>query len=463
MRREKLIGVLAIVATFLFAGCSGSVETGPVPTITPRPAMTQAPTPTPIVVVEQPVEGEVVETESVYDTKKFKEYYESENKLPELDEAYKDLFAIGIDALVIDVTEAERQEVLKTQFNSLSVKSDLSPKGIMDYETSKASADKTRIALDFSGADVILKFAQENNIPVRGPKLITNELPEWAFTKDFDSAQVTETTKENGTVTKTIEYASPEVIKARMENYIKDVITYCNTNYPGLIVSWDVLDDVVFPGDNHQLKYRSTSYWHQGMGEEYIMDACRMARKYATADQKLFFSQDNLDETQTLNPSMVLIEKLMAENLIDGIAIQAHYAPNAPNVFALEDMFKKLAGTGLELHITEFYVDSNEGTVTDKDKTAEEMLTRVAKRYKNIMTSFVNMEEKKSYDIISITLEGLSDDTSSLNEPKEYIDIATGETVFGVESVSFPYLFDSEFLVKDTFFAMLGDVSIKGY
>ncbi len=463
MRRAKFIGALTIVATFLFAGCSGSVETGPVPTITPRPTVTPAPTPTPVVVVEQPGEGDVVEAESVYDTKKFKEYYESENKLPELDEAYKDLFVIGIDALVIDVTEEARQEVLKSQFNSLSVKSDLSPNTIMDYEASKVATDKTHIALNFSAADVILKFAQENNIPVRGPKLITNEVPEWAFTKDLDRAQVTETKNADGSVTKTIEYASADVIKARMENYIKDVITYCNTNYPGLIISWDVLDDVIFPGDNHELKYRTSSYWYQGIGEEYMAEACRIARKYATADQKLFFSQDNLDETLTLTPSLKLIETLKAEKLLDGIAIQAHYAPNGPNVFAIEDMFKKLAQTELELHITEFYVDSNEGTVTDKDKTKEEMLERVTKRYKNVMSTFVSMEEKKSYDIISITFEGLSDDTSSLNDPKEYIDIATGETMFGVESESFPYLFDSEFTVKDTFFATLGDVSIKGY
>ena len=463
MRKGKLAGLAACAALLLFAGCSGSVEVGPVPTITPRPAVTPAPISTPGVVVEQPGEGDGVEAVSVYETKNFKEYYEKENKLPELDEAYKDLFLIGIDALVIDVMDEERQAVLKEQFNSLSVKGDLSPKNIMDYETSKVATDKTRIALNFSGADVILKFAQENNMIVRGPKSITNEMPEWAFTKDLDRGQVTETTNADGTVTKTIEYASADVIMARMENYIKDVITYCNTNYPGLIVCWDVLDDVIQPGEGHELKYRSTSYWHQGIGEEYIVEACRIARKYAEPDQKLFFSQDNLDEAQTLTPSLVLIDTLKAENLIDGVAIQAHYTPNGPNVFNMEDMFKKLAATGLELHITEFYADSNEGTVDDRDKTVEELIARGTKRYKNLMTTFVNMETNKSYDIVSITFEGLTDDTSSLNEPKEYYDEISGEKMFGVKVESYPYLFDSEFKVKDAFFAALGDKSIKGY
>lgn len=465
MRRKRLVSLVAIAAAFLFAGCSGSVEIGPVPTITPRPAVTLAPTPTPVVEVDQPVEGsgDAVEEVSVYETKNFKEYYEKENKLPELDEAYKDLFLVGIDALVIDVMDEQRQAVMKEQFNSISVKGDLSPNNIMDYETSKVATDKTRIALNFSGADVILKFAQENNIPVRGPKLITNEVPEWAFTKDLNRAQVVETTNADGTTTTTIEYASPDVIMARMENYIKDVITYCNTNYPGVIVSWDVLDDVISPGERHELKYRSSSYWHQGIGEEYILEACRMAKKYATPEQKLFFSQDGLDENLTLTPSLVLIDKLKAEKLIDGVAIQGHYTPNSPNVFDMEDMFKKLAATGLELHITEFYVDTNTGDMGDQDLTTEELIARGVKRYKALMTNLVNYEQKKGYDIVSITFEGLTNDTSSLNEPKEYFDEVSGERLFGVKLESYPYLFDAELNVMDAFFAALCDKSIKGY
>lgn len=462
MRKGKIAGTVAVVAMLLFAGCSGSVEHGPVPTITPRPTVTPAPTPTPGAVVEQPGEGDTVETVNVYETKQFKEYYEKENKLPELDEAYKDLFLIGIDALVIDVTDEARQAVVKEQFNSISVKGDLSPNNIMDYETSKVATDKTHIALNFTGADVILKFAQENNIPVRGPRLITHEVPEWAFTKDLDRAQVTETTNEDGTVTKTIDYASPDVIAARMENYIKDVITYCNTNYPGVVVSWDILDDPINSAETNDAKVRS-NYWYQGIGEAYYVTACQLARKYATADQKLFLSQIDLHLAATQKPALVMINSLKDQKLIDGVAIQGHYNPNVPNVFDMDDMFKKLAATGMELHVTEFYVDTNTGDMGDFDLTPEELIARGVKRYKALMTNLVNYEQKKGYDIVSITFEGLSDDTSYLNEPKEYFDEVSGERMFGVKLESYPYLFDTEFKVKEAFFAALGDKSIKGY
>ncbi len=467
MKREKLIGFFAVAVAFLFAGCSGSVETGPVPTITPRPAVTLAPTPTPAVVEQQPGEsgqpGETTETQTVYDTKKFKEYYEKENKLPELDEAYKDLFTVGIDALQIDITDAKRQAIIKNQFNTISVKEDLSPNVLMDYEASAASGDLTRISLDFSGADVILKFAQENNIPVRGPKLITNETPAWAFTQNFSEAQVVTTTAEDGTETTTIEYASADVMWARMENYIKDVINYCNTNYPGLVISWDVLDDVISANQGQAQNYRTDSQWYQTLGDTYMVKACEFARKYATADQKLFFSQDGLDENTVQKSSLDLIAILKDAKVIDGVAIQAHYNPNGPNVFALEGMFKAIGETGLEVHLTEFHVDSNEGSVGDNDLTPEELLARCAKRYKNLMTTICNSETKKGYDIVNITVEGLTDDTSSLNQPKDYVDIVTGEKMHGVQKISYPYFFDADLNVKDNFFAMMGDATIKGY
>ena len=194
-----------------------------------------------------------------------------------------------------------------------------------------------------------------------------------------------------------------------------------------------------------------------------MVKACEFARKYATADQKLFFSQDGLDENAVQKSSLDLIAILKDAKVIDGVAIQAHYNPNGPNVFALEGMFKAIGETGLEVHLTEFHVDSNEGSVGDNDLTPEELLARCAKRYKNLMTTICNSETKKGYDIVNITVEGLTDDTSSLNQPKDYVEIVTGEKMHGVQKISYPYFFDADLNVKDNFFAMMGDATIKGY
>lgn len=460
MRRKNIIGLLAIAATFLFAGCSGSVEIGPVPTITPRPTVTPAPTPTPVVVVQEG--GEEVEEVSVYETKKYKEYYETENKLPQLKTAYEDVFTVGMDVLLIDVMDEERAAIIKEQFNTISIKQDFVAENIMDYETAKVSEDKTHIPLNFTAADVILKFAKENNIAVIGPRIISETVPDWAFTKDLDRNQVIETVGEDGTTTKTIEYADAEVMTLRMENYIKDIITYCNTNYPGVVVSWEILDDPILSGETNDLKYRSHN-WMKVIGEDYAVKACEFARKYATADQKLILSQDGLDETNTLKPSLALINLLKDQGLIDGIGIQAHYSPTSPSVFNMQDMMKALNDTGLELHFTEFNVDSNEGGRGDLDKTEEERFLRGVKRNKALMTSIVNFELKDNYDIKSITFESLTNDNANLNQAKEYIDHLTLEVKYGVQVESYPSMFDEDLNVLDVFFAILQDVSIKSY
>lgn len=463
MRKGKFVCLLAATAAFLLMGCSGSVETGPVPTITPRPTVTPAPTPTPVVIVETPGTGEEEEKkETVYDTKKFKEYYETEKKLPQLKEAYQSNFECALDVLQIDVTDEKRKELVLSQFNALGVKEDLSPKVLMDYEATRASGDLSKIVLDFSGADVILKFAQENKLTVRGPRLITADTPEWAFTKNFDEAQVTEGTDEEGKAITVIEFADPEVVTARMENYIKDVMEYCNTNYPGVVVSWQVLDDPINYSVQHAKKY-ATNNWLTGIGDDYLVKAFAQARACAAEGQKLFLSQDALDEATTLTPALALINLLKDQNLIDGIAIQAHYDVNSPNIYGMEDMMKALAATGLELHFSEFYVSSNKNSDEDLDKTDEERYQNGVKRYKNLMTRILNYEVKSGYDIISITFDGLTNDTCSLNQPAEYYDTSVGATVVGVRAVSFVYFFDAELNVLDTFFAALGDVSIKAY
>ena len=461
MRKKLGYGLVVAVMCFMLMGCGNSVEVGPVPTITPRPAPTEAPEATPS---QAPVgEGNTEETEeqSVYETKRFKEYYENGNDLPQLKVAYQDLFSVGLDVLQIDVTDEKRKELVKTQFDTIGVKEDLSPKFLMDYEATRASGDLTRIALDFSGADVILKFAQENNISIRGPKLISPETPEWAFTKSFSESQVKVETDDTGKEVTTIQYASADVIKKRMENYIKDVMEYCNTNYPGVVISWCVLDDPIEATvKNDANKYNETCGWYQG-SSEYVIEAFKLARKYATAEQKLIMSQRVAHEESTRTPLIKLAKLLQAEGLVDGIGIQGTYTASVPGIFPRNDLFAALDALGLEVHVTEFYVDTNDGSREDNTKEKDELLEKCRKRYKGLMSGFVGYEEKNGYDIVSITFDGLTDDTSSINQPKEYYDYDLNETVVGIRSYSYPYLFDEECNPKDAFFAALNDVTIS--
>lgn len=463
MRKKLGYGLIVTAMMFVFAGCGNSVEVGPVPTITPRPAPTAAPVETPTQAPENGDSTEKEEEQTVYDTKLYKEYYEKGNELPQLKVAYQDIFSVGLDVLQIDVTEDKRKELVLSQFETIGCKEDLSPTVLMDYEATRASGDKTKIALDFSGADVILKFAQENNIKVHGPKLITSETPDWAFTKNFSESEVTIEKDEFGAKTVTIEYASADVLKKRMENYIKDVMEYCNTNYPGVVISWCVVDDPINSAAENTLKYNEDCHWYQAYEGEYIFEACRIAKKYATEDQKVMVSQRVLYEKMTLTPFVTLANLLKDENLINAIGIQATFNAKVPGIFQQNDMFEAVNGIGLEVYVTEFYVDTNDGNLDDATIEFDELMEKSRKKYKSYMTAFSNYVIKNGYNIVNVTFDGLTDDTSQLNVEKEYYDYASKQLVVGIKSYSYPYMFDADLKPKDAFFSALGDVTIKSY
>lgn len=461
MKKHKVLGLAALATTFLLAGCSGTVETGPVPTISPRPTEAVTATPTPPPAVTEAPEG--AEPETVYSTKKFKAEYEKTGELPQLYVAYQDYFTFGIDPRVEDVTDGKRQDLVKQQFNALSCNAVFKFEDIMDYDATRAAGDLNKVVLDFSGADAVLKFAKDNNYQVRGPILVTHATPSWFFTKSFSKDQIETTVDDKGNETETLEFASADVMRARMDNLVKDIITYCNTNYPGVVVSWDVVDDPINSGDRHEKKYRESSNWYQTLGEDYMYEAFALADKYATKEQKLFVAQEAAHEKATREPLVVLLPLLQDKCRLDGIAVQAHYTAQAPNVFDLEDMLKAVSKTGLEIQLTEFYVNTKIGAQEDYEKTEEEFLTRNTKRYKALMAFFVRMEDQKGYDITYISMDGLTDDTSSLNVPTEYVDKETGETVVGVEVFAYPYLFAPDLTVREAFFGALGDADIKGF
>lgn len=120
-----------------------------------------------------------------------------------------------------------------------------------------------------------------------------------------------------------------------------------------------------------------------------------------------------------------------------------------------------LQGTGLEIHMSNFYVDTLTSSLEDYDTTTEEFLESSVKRYKNLMTALIKSETSGKSDVTMIEFESLSDDVSSLNQPKEYTDHITGEVMFGVDVPSYPVLFDENLQPKDAYFGAVLDADIK--
>lgn len=459
MKKRMLLGILAAAAVTVLAGCAGStVEIGPVPSITPKPTLTPLPSPTPTPVPDDP------------NRKDFKVQYEKTGKLASLADTYQDYFLFGVAVCEDDIKDENRQELIKQQFNSLTCLYEMTPEYILDEEAMVASGNPTTVILDFSGMDTILDFAQENGMTVRSSALITHDkTPDWFFTPDYVIPEDLEPTKDTDGdgVLETIDYpkASAEVMEARMESLIRQVMEHCNEKYPGLVSAWDVVEEAIAPEDKHPLKYRDgTSGWHTTMGDDYIVKAYEYARQYATKEQKLFYSEYKLYEMVNRTPTVDLVTLLKEKGLLDGIAVQGHWTYQTPNTMGVEDVFKSFFNLGLEVHISEFDIDMTAMDSEDADRTDEEIQSTLSKRLKNLFAWFVRVEDQKTYDFASITVYGLTDNRSWYNQPEESVDAETGETVLTQpEFWNSPVLFFDDLTPKDAFFATLQDENIKAY
>ncbi len=350
-------------------------------------------------------------------------------ELPSLQEFYQDRFSIGVAVTASEIGE-NRQELIEKQFNSITPGNELKPDAVLDRMTSISDPKyDDNPAVKFDRAKPILDYAKEKGIPLRGHTLVWHsQTPRWFFTVGYSDAA-------------NAPFVSKELMLKRLENYIKQVLEYMDTNYPGLIYAWDVVNEAVNPGDGEEGGYRSKdSYWYQVIGPEFVEKAFEYARKYAKPDVKLFYNDFNTEESAKVLSIVKLAEGLKAKGLIDGIGLQTHITVDSPSLIDIETSIRKYGELGLELQITELDMGMTEYT--------EEAYLRQARRYKRLFTMLKNLDETGTANITNVTFWGLSDDISWLSKPGK---------------PSYPLLFDQYLLQKPAFWGVILSPDIPLY
>ncbi|MCI7767096.1 MAG: endo-1,4-beta-xylanase [Oscillospiraceae bacterium] len=311
--------------------------------------------------------------------------YVDTSDYPSLKEEYKDYFRIGTATTSNLLDKEPYIKIIKAQYNSMTLGNSFKPDSILDHNKTVRDVEKYMYspAVKFDAVKKELDYARDNGLTVRGHTLLWhNQTPEWLFYKNYNIGG---------------ELADRETMLSRMENYIKNVMEWTEENYPGLVRTWDVVNEAA-DDDGGMRK----SLWYQTVGEDYIEQAFKFARKYAPEDTKLFYNDYNSYQTRKQNDIITFLRPVVEAGNIDGMGMQSHINVDisiSQYMAALQKYYDEL---GLEINVTELDVCRGKGDDWQEEQGAY---------YKEFMSEILKLR-KNGIPITSVTLWGISDTDS---------------------------------------------------
>ena len=172
-------------------------------------------------------------------------------EIPSLKDVYAGKFDFGAAAPRKAFQNAQTMELMAEQFNILTPENELKPNFVIDWEKSRKkvrdTGDQTAVAVHLDSARPLLDFAKTHGIRVHGHVLV------WHIeTKDefFHEGYVASAPLLNR-----------EQMLGRLENYIAGLMDLLEEQYPGVVVSWDVVNEAIDDG-SHALR---KSLWYEGV------------------------------------------------------------------------------------------------------------------------------------------------------------------------------------------------------
>ncbi|MUT68568.1 endo-1,4-beta-xylanase [Paenibacillus sp. NEAU-GSW1] len=328
--------------------------------------------------------------------------------IPSLKDEFADDFMLGTALLVNEIEDPNGPDaqLIKKHFNSLTAGNELK------WDATEPQEGQ----FNFTRSDKIVNFAVENGIAMRGHTLIWHsQTPEWVF---YD---------ENGNL------ASKELLFARMKRHIENVVG----RYKGKIYAWDVVNEVLEPGDKQPGGLRN-SLWYKIAGEEFIEKAFQYAHE-ADPNAKLFINDYNTNMPDKRQDLHDLIKRLKDKGIpVDGVGHQTHIGIESPQAQELDDMIQAFTDLNIEQQVTELdmsvYTNDNDAYET----FSLELQVKQARRYKEIFDVF-----RKHADQLTAVIFWGKD------------DLNTWLRTFPVDRNNWPLLFDERLQAKYAYWALV--------
>lgn len=378
---------------------------------------------------------------------------------------YEPLYSLAIDygfklgtVMSTDRTyDTMYSNLMKYHFNSITAANEMKAYCMLDQSASKSAYidESSMPKLNYTNADVIAQYAKDNDMGLRGHVLVWDaDMNDWFFRVGYDSNK---------------EYASKDVIKARMKNYIDQVLTHFETKFPGVVYCWDVVNEAVGDnsgdyksGDDRHVRTKrgtATNLFYDHVGSDYVELAFQYAHEVVEElkaekpsvnidlyynDYNTFYAdkRDAICNLITSINSFVSDEKGGYVKLCDGVGMQSYIGGygsqggcmNESNIQQVKTAIEKFASLGVDVQVTELAVRNYQGDDETQKKHGEfyEKLFRDAYIAVN--------RENASKPLKAVSIWGI-------------IDIPTMDEADYGYRMNGPYcgLFDENLAVKDAF------------
>ncbi|WP_051525816.1 endo-1,4-beta-xylanase [Butyrivibrio proteoclasticus] len=324
------------------------------------------------------------------------------------DQALKDLcsdyFTLGVGINGSDLFNQclnipEYMELSKKHFNSVTMSNLMKSCYILDQFGSQENLKNgnNEPALSFDSIDPTLKWCQENGMKMRGHTLVWHtQAPEWFFREGYT---------DDGA------YVDKKTMLARMESYIKQLMTHVQDEYPGVIYCWDVVNEAVDPESADPDSYfkcrtkcgDAPNPWFETIGQDYVEMAFTYARKYSADDVLLFYNDYNTYQAPKTEGIYNLCSHLKEKGLIDGIGMQGYWGITYPSIDEIKRAMTRFSELDVQIHVTELSIGVDEETDAQFEKQAN--------AYAKVFQMFHDMDTEAGgpANITNVTVFGLVD------------------------------------------------------
>ncbi len=288
------------------------------------------------------------------------------------------------------ISNTKCAEIIKNNFNSITLENHMKPDYILNQSASKAAGD---IVVSFPiTTRNLLQWCKDNNMAVRGHTLVWySQTPSWIFHEGFDTKNA---------------LVSREVMLSRMESYIRQVFEQLEElGFADMFYAYDVVNEAWMEDGSMR-----DCLWLKTIGTDYLWYAFHYANKYAPSHIDLYYNDYNEQfKTDTLYNFVKTLVDENGEYLIDGIGLQAHlYTEDSlVDYFATVD---RLGTLGLKVNLTE--LDVCLGSWRNIKSATDANLRVQGQYYYNLINGLLQRAKSGEVKMDSLTIWGFADSLS---------------------------------------------------